>query len=122
MLDRRRPAFRPDDGQDIEAARAVLCPSAGEVVSGRTSQFHLLGSPDRILRVGEFDGGSRLDLDEYERIPIDRDEIDFTEGATVVSFEDAVSEPFQVARNQGFAAGTQTGTCVRRSRLPWQAQ
>ena len=48
---------------------------------------------DGVHRVGMFVGRTRLDLDEDDGVPIERDQVDLTDRALVVVFQNAEAVP-----------------------------
>src|SRR2546421_12622321 len=103
MPDLRLAAFGPDDRDDIETRGRLRNAVAGEVMLAGFGELVALGVADLKLRrrLIIFAG---LDLDEYQRLTIARDDVDFTKRTAVVAHDNLVAEIAKIPSGHILAA------------------
>ena len=90
MTDGEPVYFRPDQGQDVEAAGNVAEMLLVEESLGDPADLVLLGRRHGFFGAPEILGASRLDLDKNERFPVNRDDIDLSPVKTECAGDDGI--------------------------------
>jgi hypothetical protein len=85
MLDSQWLAVILGQGQHIKPAGPMLGLRLPQKVLGTKADAFLLAPIDRVLRVGVLCAGTGLDLDEDDRLAVEKDQIQLTNGTTVIA-------------------------------------
>jgi len=95
-------AWRPGNGQDVEAGRQMCEPMAFEPQPGGACKALLLAGIDGLGRVSSVGGGAGLDLYKDDHAVVDGDDINFTVARPRAAFNDVVAEAAQIATGRPF--------------------
>jgi len=97
-----RAIGRGGDGDHIEPGFGADLTGGLEVVQRRHRNLALFGGGDGQLGGAVAGALSGLDLDEGDRLPIPRDDVDFPDAGPVVPGDDFVAALFQPPQREGF--------------------
>ena len=103
MLDLWRTPRRPNDGHQIKPARAITRGPFHEEITGGTLDLGPLRLADRIHQILGFFSRSGLDLNEDDGIAVGGNQIDLSDGSTIITGDDAMMIAFQVPRRRPLA-------------------
>src|SRR5438128_596069 len=84
-----------------------------QIFGRQARQPQLLAGRNGFGRAAEFVSVSRLDLDENQRFPVARDDVDFAAANTVAAGDDAVATLFELTTRQIFARDAHADSRVR---------
>jgi len=101
MTDHRLgPLWAQHDGHDVKPTRPILRPMLLEIMAGQPLNFPLLGLLDVLFRITDIVGMQRFDFDKNQFLPIQRDDVNFTDRTTVVALENPHACPTQRSGRQ----------------------
>ncbi len=104
MFDLRFAARWPEHGYQIKTAGAMRRTVALEIMPGGTLDTMPFGGVDGVDQLRVLIGPACLDFDKDHRVTVERDEINLTEGAEVISSYDAMTTPAQTPSGYSLSA------------------